>query len=80
MESLRTVFVRSISASVTDQALREAFSVAGEVLQCFLLSAKEPKKKHKGCGFVEFGSAKGAKAAVEKLNGVDIEGKKIKVA
>lgn len=80
MESLRTVFVSSLSPSVTDHVLKDAFSAAGEVLQGFLVAAKGTGEKHKGCGFVEFKSAKGAQAAVKKLNGADIEGRKIKVA
>ncbi|MFZ5933077.1 MAG: RNA recognition motif domain-containing protein [Patescibacteria group bacterium] len=72
------LFVGNLEYSVTGDDLREAFSQAGNVVDAVVISDKMSGRS-RGFGFVEMGSEDEAKAAIEKLNGAEIKGRKINV-
>ncbi|GMH39129.1 hypothetical protein BSKO_07027 [Bryopsis sp. KO-2023] len=78
MESLRTVFVRSVAPSITDDSIHNTFQTVGPVQHSFLVKGKD-QRAHKGFGFVEFVKAADAKLAVQQLDGKKLEGRPIKV-
>ena len=72
------LFVGNLEYTVTGDDLRDAFSQAGTVVDAVVITDKMSGRS-RGFGFVEMGSEEEAKAAVEKLNGSDLKGRKINV-
>merc|ERR1712000_617843 len=70
----RKVFVGNMSFKTNFKSLKEAFSVAGTVEKVNVIS-----RNGRRLGFVQFETEEGAKAAVEKTNAVDLDGREIKV-
>ncbi|KAF2451606.1 RNA-binding domain-containing protein [Karstenula rhodostoma CBS 690.94] len=77
-QSRRQLFVRSIAHSVTTEALTEFFSENYPIKYALVVLDKETKAS-KGYGFVTFADAEDAQRAKEELDGVELQGKKIKV-
>ncbi|KAI9874066.1 MAG: RNA recognition motif-containing protein, partial [Watsoniomyces obsoletus] len=74
----RSLFVRSLPASVTTERLAEHFSQSFPVKHATVVL--DPATKiSKGYGFVTFTEADDAHAAAEQLNNTNIDGRKIKV-
>jgi nucleolar protein 4 len=74
----RSLFVRSLPASVTTERLAEHFSQSFPVKHATVVL--DPATKiSKGYGFVTFTDADDAHAAAEQLNNTNIDGRKIKV-
>lgn len=74
----RTVFVRGIDASVTDEALQEFFSEIGPVKKAFLVK-RGKDGPHRGFGFVQFAIQDDAARAAADLHGKELAGRKLKV-
>ncbi|KAJ5238639.1 RNA-binding domain-containing protein [Penicillium chermesinum] len=74
----RTLFVRSLPASVTTERLTEYFSQS-YVLKHATVVIDPQTKQSKGYGFVTFADLEDAQSALEELNGSDFDGKKIRV-
>jgi len=72
------LFIGNLEYSVTSDELRELFSQAGTVVDAAVISDKMTGRS-RGFGFVEMSSDDEAKAAIEKLNGADLKGRKINV-
>lgn len=72
------LFVGNLEYTVTGDDLREAFSQAGTVVDAVVITDKMSGRS-RGFGFVEMGSEEEAKAAIEKVNGMDLKGRKINV-
>ena len=72
------IYVGSLSYSVTEEDLKEAFTPFGEVASVRLVSDKFSGKS-KGFGFVEMPSNEEAEAAIAALNEKDFKGRDIKV-
>ena len=70
------VFVGSLSWGITNDTLAAHFASAGTVTKAEVLFDKMTGKS-KGFGFVEFASEEEAKAAVEKLNQSELDGRTI---
>lgn len=68
------VFVGSISFKTDSNGLNAHFSQVGTVTKADILTDKMTGRS-KGYGFVEFSSEEEARAAVEKLNGVELDGR-----
>jgi RNA recognition motif-containing protein len=73
------LFVRSLAYSVTDDQLRDFFAVAGTVESAKVVMDRETNRS-KGFGFVEMSTEEEAKAAIEQLDGKDLDGRTIFVA
>jgi cold-inducible RNA-binding protein len=73
------LFVGSLPWAVNDQALEDLFKEFGEVTSAKVIMDRESGRS-KGFGFVEFEDDNAAKAAIDKLNGSDIQGRTIVVS
>lgn len=72
------LFVGNLDYTVTGDDLKELFSQAGTVTDAVVISDKMSGRS-RGFGFVEMSTEEEAKAAVEKVNGADLKGRKINV-
>ncbi|OGM14655.1 hypothetical protein A3D84_00185 [Candidatus Woesebacteria bacterium RIFCSPHIGHO2_02_FULL_42_20] len=72
------LFVGGLSWGTTEDALRDLFAQAGNVVSVTVITDKFTGKS-KGFGFVEMGSEEEAKAAIEKFNNYSMDGRTINV-
>ena len=72
------LFVGSLAWATNDDSLRDFFSSAGTVVSATVIQDRETNRS-KGFGFVEMSSDEEAKAAVEQLNGKELDGRPIVV-
>ena len=73
------LFVGSLPFSTTSDQLQAMFAAAGTVVSANVIMDKMTGRS-RGFGFVEMSSDEEAKAAIEKLNGTEVEGRKIFVS
>ncbi len=74
----RTVFVRNLEASVTNEQLQEFFSEVGPVKNAFLVK-RGRDGPHRGFGFVQFAVQEDAERAAAEVPGKELAGRKLKV-
>jgi len=74
----RRLYVGNLPYSATEATLETKFSEHGKVESVKLITDRDTGES-KGFGFVEMRSAGEANAAIEALNGVEIDGRTIKV-
>ena len=72
------LFIGSLPFSTTEEALKEAFSQAGNVVSATIITDRMSGRS-KGFGFVEYETEAEAQAAIEMFNGKDFEGRNIVV-
>jgi len=72
------IFVANLNFKITDKALRELFSHHGEVSSAKIVTDKVTQRS-KGFGFVEMLNDSEAKAAIQKLDGKEFQGRAINV-
>jgi cold-inducible RNA-binding protein len=72
------LFVGSLPWAVDDAQLQQLFADFGQVLTAKVIVDRDTNRS-KGYGFVEFENDDEAKAAIEKLNGSDVQGRPIVV-
>lgn len=72
------LFVGNLDYTATGDDLRALFATAGTVVDAVVIMDKMTGRS-RGFGFVEMSSDDEAKAAIEKLNGSDLKGRKINV-
>jgi cold-inducible RNA-binding protein len=72
------LFVGSLSFSTTSEGLREFFAQAGNVTSATVIT-DQFSGRSRGFGFVEMSTPEEAQAAVQRLNGKDLDGRQIKV-
>lgn len=72
------LFVGSLPYSVTDDQLQQLFAEAGAVEEAKVATDRYTNQS-RGFGFVTMGSEEEAKAAIEALNGKEIDGRRITV-
>jgi RNA recognition motif-containing protein len=72
------IYVGNLSYNTTEGDLRTAFEGHGEVSSAAVIADKYSGQS-KGFGFVEMANASEAKAAIEALNGAELQGRQIKV-
>jgi len=73
------LFVGSLPWAVDDKALEDLFKDFGTVASVKVIIDRESGRS-KGFGFVEFEDDASAKAAMDKLNGTDVQGRTIVVS
>ncbi len=74
----KKLYVGGLPYSVTEDQLRDIFSPHGTVESSAVISDRMTGRS-KGFGFVEMSSQEEAQAAIDKLNGTDLEGRNITV-
>jgi len=67
-----------LSFHSTDQTLRDAFAAHGDVTDVHVVVDRMTGQS-RGFGFVTMGSQSEASAAIEAMNGVDLDGRALKV-
>ena len=72
------LFVGSLDYATTDAQLEEVFAKAGKVLSAKVITDRATGQG-KGFGFVEMGTPEEAKAAMDTLNGMQLNGRSIVV-
>ncbi len=73
------LFIGSLAWATTDDSLKEFFSSAGNVVSANVITDRETNRS-KGFGFVEMSSDEEAKAAIDQLNGKELDGRPIVVS
>ncbi len=72
------LYVGNLSYSVRDEQLQDAFSAYGQVNSAKVLMDRDSGRS-KGFGFVEMDSDAEAQAAIDGLNGRDLDGRALTV-
>ena len=72
------IYVGNLPFSVRDEELREMFAVHGEVASAAVIIDRETGRS-RGFGFVEMPDRPSAEAAIEALNGQDMNGRPLTV-
>lgn len=72
------LYIGGISYSTTQDGLKDFFSQAGNVTSATIIMDRETGKS-KGFGFVEMASEQEAQAAIEMLDGKELDGRTLKV-
>ncbi len=72
------LFVGSLSWGVSDDQLADHFAQAGTVVSAKVITDRETNRS-KGFGFVEMSTDEEAKAAIDKLNNTELDGRAITV-
>ena len=75
---MKKIFVASLSWDVDDFSLQEAFEKFGEVISAKVVLDRESGRS-RGFGFVEMEDEAAADAAIEALDGTELEGRTIVV-
>ena len=72
------IYVGNLSYGVSDDNLREVFEAFGAVSSAKVITDKYSRRS-KGFGFVEMENDAEANAAIEQLDGAEIDGRTVKV-
>lgn len=73
------LYVGGLAWATTDDTLRQHFTQAGEVASAQVVTERETGRS-RGFGFVEMTTEEGAKAAIDKLNNTELDGRTISVS
>jgi len=74
----KKLYVGNLSYSTTEGSLRNLFQAYGNVASAKIITDRDSGVS-KGFGFVEMGSDDEANAAINGTNGIDLDGRQIKV-
>lgn len=72
------IYVGNLSYGVSDDQLREVFEAYGTVSSAKVITDRNSGRS-KGFGFVEMDNKAEAEAAIEQLDGAEIDGRQVKV-
>ena len=72
------LFVGGLAWATDEKSLRGHFEGCGEVAEARVISERDTGRS-RGFGFVTFADADGATAAIESLNGTELDGRSIRV-
>ncbi len=72
------IYVGNLAYSTTDSSLEEAFGAHGTVERAKVVIDRDSGRS-RGFGFVEMSNDEEAKAAIEALNGSDMDGRALNV-
>lgn len=75
---LTKLYVGNLPYSYQESNLMEMFSEYGTVVSATIITDRQSGRS-KGFGFVEFEAEEEAKAAIEALNGTEVDGRKLTV-
>lgn len=75
---MKNLYVGNLSYSIDNHRLNELFSAYGEVSKASVVMDRDTGRS-KGFGFVEMNSDSEANAAINALNGKDVDGRSLTV-
>eukprot|EP00898_Chlorokybus_atmophyticus_P001406 jgi/Chlat1/2266/Chrsp17S08727 len=70
------IFIKNLDETIDNKALHDTFSAFGHILSCKIATVEG---KSKGYGFVHYDTQDAADLAIEKVNGMLLEGRKVYV-
>lgn len=73
------LFVGSLPWGVDDQQLNDLFASYGEIVSARVVTDRDTGRS-RGFGFVEFADDASAQAAIDAMDGADVEGRNITVS
>jgi len=73
------IFVKNLHESIDNKQLYDTFSLFGNILSCKVVSDRGESGSSKGYGYVHYETAEAANAAIEKLDGMLIDGQEVQV-
>lgn len=76
-KKFKNVFCKNFGDVLTDEEFKEKFDKFGEITSVIVM--KDENGKSKGFGFIAFEDSDSADAAVDEMNGFEIDGRKIVV-
>lgn len=74
----KQIYAGNLSYQMSDETLRDLFQQHGEVTSVKIIRYPDSGKS-KGFGFIEMANDSEADAAIEKLNGSEVQGRNIRV-
>ena len=74
----KKLFVGGLSWDTTDDGLRQAFAVHGEITEAKVITDRDTGRS-RGFGFVTFAQDEDGKTAIAKADGMNLDGKALKV-
>jgi RNA recognition motif-containing protein len=74
----KNIYVGNLSYNSTEESLRTLFEQYGTVQSTNLITDRDTGRP-RGFGFVEMDDSDAAQAAIEALNGVELDGRALKV-
>lgn len=77
-DNANRLHVSNLSWEVDDSSLKSLFSEQGDVLEAKVIYDRDSGRS-RGFGFVTYGSADEVNSAIESLDGVDLQGRNIRV-
>lgn len=72
------IFVKNLNESIDNKQLYDTFSLFGNILSCKVVTDKDTGLS-KGYGYVHYETAEAARAAIEKLDGMLLDGQEVQV-
>eukprot|EP00980_Cylindrotheca_fusiformis_P031500 scaffold26468_cov162-Cylindrotheca_fusiformis.AAC.2 len=72
------IFVKNLHVSIDNKQLYDTFSLFGNILSCKVVTDRETGDS-KGYGYVHYETAEAANAAIDKLDGMLIDGQEVQV-
>lgn len=78
MDQNNKIFVGNLAWEVRDDKLREIFSQYGEITDAVVIIDRRTNRS-KGFGFVTFATPEAAQAAIEAMQGQEVDGRSIVV-
>lgn len=73
------LYVGNLNYSTTEDALRAVFEENGRAVKDVHIVVDRDTGRARGFGFVEFESEEEAQAAIEEVNGRDVDGRPLRV-
>lgn len=78
MENKKKLYVGNLPYTVTSDTLKTTFAEFGDIVDAVVITDRASGRS-KGFGFVEFATEDAAKAAVDAMNGKEMEERKLVV-